>query len=119
MCLLFQKGIEIWYLKFTGKAAVPTKTPFPGLFCYPLPDSIKICLSSLFALFAKVYLCERDVQKRSEVFYPFNLEDVILGILIGFLMPSIYSFVDFFLVQKGFRTSKILKNSSEHDFVYV
>lgn len=66
----FQKGIEIWYLKFTSKAAVPAKTIFPGLFHYHLPDSIKFFLSSLFALFPKVYLHERDVQKWSEVFYP-------------------------------------------------
>lgn len=109
MCLLFQKGVEIWYLKFTGKTAVPVRTLFPGLFCYPLPDSIKFFLSSLFALFPKVYLHERDVEKRSESFYPFYLEDVMPGILTGFLIPSIYSFIDFFLVQSGFWTGKLLE----------
>lgn len=109
MCLLFQKGIEIWYLKFTDKAAIPAQTIFPGLFHYPLPDSINAFLSSLFALFSKVYLREKYVPKRSEVFYPFCLEDVIPGILIGFVLPSIYSFVDFFLVQSGFRTPKPLE----------
>lgn len=109
MFLLFQKGVDIWYLKFPGKAAVPAKTLFPELFLHPPPDSVKIFLSSHFALFPKVYTCERDVQKRSEVFYPFSLEDVIPGILIWFLIPSIYSFVDFFLLQNDFRTAKLEK----------
>lgn len=109
MCLLFQTGIEILYLKFSGKAAVPARTLFPGLFCYPLPDAIQFFLSSLFVLLPKVYLHERDVEKRSELFYTFYLEDVMPGILIGFLIPSINSSVDFFLVSSGFRTAKHLE----------
>lgn len=30
------------------------------------------------------------------------------GLLFGFLMPSVYSFVVFFLIQKGFRAAKLL-----------
>lgn len=55
----------------------------------------------------------------TEVFHPFYLEDVIPGILIGFLISSIYSFVDFFLVQSGFRTANLLEDFFRTRFLYM
>lgn len=46
------------------------------------------------------------VKKGVSFFYPFYSEAVIPGILFGW--PSIYNFLDFFLIQNGFRAPKLL-----------
>lgn len=62
----FQKGIEIWYLKVTAKAAVPAAALFLGLFPNPLPELVKIFRSLVFTLFSKF---NQAVKKGAEVLY--------------------------------------------------
>lgn len=121
MCSLFQKQSEIWYLKVTAKAAVPAATLFLGLFLYPLPDSVKIFLSSLFALFSEFNLAVwKGLSEKERGILPFLFRSCNPRHLIWVLHAFNLQFCWFLSDTKWLQGRKAPWHTfSEHNFVYI